>query len=80
MAEAIALEKDFINDCLPMDSIGLRKEDFLQYIDYIADRRLEGVGLDPLIGNVQNPLPWLACGPLPAFSTLTRLLAEPWVL
>ena len=60
MAEAIALEKDFINDCLPMDSIGLRKEDFLQYIDYIADRRLEGVGLDPLIGNVQNPLPWLA--------------------
>jgi ribonucleoside-diphosphate reductase beta chain len=60
MAEAVALEKDFINDCLPMDSIGLRKEDFLQYIDYIADRRLEGVGLDPLIGNVQNPLPWLA--------------------
>ena len=60
MAEAIALEKDFINDCLPIDSIGLRKEDFLQYIDYIADRRLEGVGLDPLIGDVQNPLPWLA--------------------
>ena len=43
-----------------MDSIGLRKEDFLQYIDYIADRRLEGVGLEPLIGDVQNPLPWLA--------------------
>lgn len=60
MAEAIALEKDFISDCLPMDSIGLRKEDFLQYIDYIADRRLEGVGLEPLIGDVKNPLPWLA--------------------
>jgi ribonucleoside-diphosphate reductase beta chain len=60
MAEAVTLEKDFISDCLPMDSIGLRKEDFLQYIDYIADRRLEGVGLEPLIGDVQNPLPWLA--------------------
>ncbi len=60
MAEAIALEKEFINDCLPTDSIGLAKDEFLQYIDYIADRRLEGVGLAPLVGNVQNPLPWLA--------------------
>ena len=60
MAEAIALEKEFINDCLPVDSIGLRKEDFFQYIDYIADRRLEGCGLAPLNPGVTNPLPWLA--------------------
>ncbi|TVR52492.1 MAG: ribonucleotide-diphosphate reductase subunit beta [Puniceicoccaceae bacterium] len=60
MAEAVELEKEFINDCLPVNSIGLRSEDFLQYIDYIADRRLEGVGLNPLVGGVKNPLPWLA--------------------
>ncbi len=60
MAEAVKLEKEFIEDCLPVDSIGLRKQDFVHYIDYIADRRLEGCGLDPLVGNVQNPLPWLA--------------------
>ena len=35
-------------------------EDFLAYIDYIADRRLEGVGLAPLNPGIKNPLPWLA--------------------
>ncbi|MDQ8202707.1 ribonucleotide-diphosphate reductase subunit beta [Pelagicoccus sp. SDUM812003] len=60
MREAIELEKEFISDCLPVDSIGLRKQDFLQYIDYIADRRLEGCGLAPLNPGASNPLPWLA--------------------
>ena len=34
--------------------------EFKQYIDYIADRRLEGVGLAPLNPGVTNPFPWLA--------------------
>ena len=50
----------FIRDCLPVNSVGLSAEDFTQYIDYIADRRLEGVGLAPLAAGVKNPLPWLA--------------------
>jgi ribonucleoside-diphosphate reductase beta chain len=60
MAEAVTLEKEFIRDCLPVNSVGLSAEDFTQYIDYIADRRLEGVGLAPLASGVKNPLPWLA--------------------
>ena len=60
MAEAVALEKEFIRDCLPADSVGLSKEEFLTYIDYIADRRLEGCGLAPLSSGIKNPLPWLA--------------------
>jgi ribonucleoside-diphosphate reductase beta chain len=60
MREAIALEKDFIRDCLPVNAVGLRLEDFQTYIDYIADRRLEGCGLAPLSGGIKNPLPWLA--------------------
>ncbi len=60
MAEAVTLEKEFIRDCLPVNAVGLRLEDFLTYIDYIADRRLEGCGLAPLSGGVKNPLPWLA--------------------
>jgi ribonucleoside-diphosphate reductase beta chain len=60
MAEAIQLEKDFIKDCLPVNAVGLRLEDFLTYIDYIADRRLEGCGLALLNPGVKNPLPWLA--------------------
>ena len=60
MRTAVALEKDFIRDCLPVNAVGLRIEDFLQYIDYIADRRLSGCGLAPLAAGTANPLPWLA--------------------
>jgi ribonucleoside-diphosphate reductase beta chain len=60
MAEAVQLEKEFIRDCLPVNAVGLAVDEFLLYIDYIADRRLEGVGLAPLSPGVKNPLPWLA--------------------
>jgi len=60
MAEGVQLEKDFICDCLPVNAVGLVLEDFLTYIDYIADRRLEGCGLEPLNPGIKNPLPWLA--------------------
>ncbi len=60
MAEAVQLEKDFIRDCLPVNAVGLAIDEFLSYIDYIADRRLEGVGLASLNAGVKNPLPWLA--------------------
>lgn len=60
MREAVTLEKAFIRDCLPVAGLGLSAAEFEQYIDYIADRRLEGVGLEPLHPGVQNSLPWLA--------------------
>jgi ribonucleoside-diphosphate reductase beta chain len=60
MREAVALEQAFIADCLPVEAVGLSREDFSGYIDYIADRRLEGAGLEPLTGGLENPLPWLA--------------------
>jgi ribonucleoside-diphosphate reductase beta chain len=55
-----SLEKEFIRDCLPVNAVGLSAEEFLTYIDYIADRRLEGCGLAPLSPGIKNPLPWLA--------------------
>jgi ribonucleoside-diphosphate reductase beta chain len=60
MAEAVELEKRFIRDCLPVAAVGLSATEFERYIDYVADRRLEGVGLEPLVGRIENPLPWLA--------------------
>lgn len=61
MKEGIDLEKAFIRDCLPLNAIGLNADQFCQYIDYIADRRLEDCGL-PLLNpdGVKNPFPWLA--------------------
>jgi len=60
MHEGIELEKEFIRDCLPVQSVGLSAHEFEQYIDYIADRRLEGCGLAPLKHGTQNPFPWLS--------------------
>lgn len=60
MKEGVELEKQFIRDCLPLNAVGLSADEFCRYIDYIADRRLEGVGLKPLNPGITNPLPWLA--------------------
>ncbi|MDO9352839.1 MAG: ribonucleotide-diphosphate reductase subunit beta [Solirubrobacteraceae bacterium] len=60
MREAVQLEQNFIADCLPVEGVGLSAGEFSTYIDYIADRRLESVGLAPLVGGIENPLPWLA--------------------
>ena len=60
MGEAVELEKEFIRDCLPVNAVGLTAEEFCQYVDYISARRMEGVGLKPLIEDVANPFPWLA--------------------
>jgi ribonucleoside-diphosphate reductase beta chain len=61
MREAVGLEQSFIADCLPVEGVGLSHEDFAQYIDYIADRRLVACGLEPLHAvAIENPLPWLA--------------------
>jgi ribonucleoside-diphosphate reductase beta chain len=61
MAEAVSLEKEFIRDCLPVNALGLSAKDFEQYIDYIADRRLQNSGLDQLAATTPtNPFPWLS--------------------
>ncbi|KAF0093409.1 MAG: ribonucleoside-diphosphate reductase beta chain [Puniceicoccaceae bacterium 5H] len=60
MKEGITLEKEFIRDCLPVNALGLSADEFIQYIDYIADRRLESCNLPVLNPGITNPLPWLA--------------------
>jgi ribonucleoside-diphosphate reductase beta chain len=60
MREAVDLEQRFIADCLPVGGVGLSAEEFSQYIDFVADRRLTAIGLEPISAGVENPLPWLA--------------------
>ena len=60
LREGVRLEKEFIRDCLPINAVGLSADEFCTYIDFIADRRLEGVGLPPLNPGTANPFPWLA--------------------
>ena len=56
----IELEKNFIRDCLPTSVTGLGLDEFLEYIDYVANRRLEGLNLESLDSEAGNVLPWLS--------------------
>lgn len=56
--EAVELEYQYAVDCLPRGILGLKSEMFRDYVQYIADRRLERIGLGKLYGST-NPFPWM---------------------
>ncbi len=57
--EAVELEIDYANDCLPNGILGLNRESFRSYVEHIADRRLERIGLPTQYGST-NPFPWMS--------------------
>lgn len=59
MREGVELEKEFVSDCLPEDIVGMRQQEFLDYVEYNADRRLAGLGLPTLYKVRTNPFSWL---------------------
>ncbi len=57
--DMVKLEDAFIDTCFSMGPVpGLTPQEVKQYIRYIADRRLNDLGLDKRF-SVANPLPWL---------------------
>ena len=56
---AVGLEYEYTLDCLPRVILGLRADIILQYLEYIADRRLERIGLVKKY-NSTNPFPWMS--------------------
>jgi ribonucleoside-diphosphate reductase beta chain len=56
---AVELETAYARDCLPRGVLGLNAELFEQYTRYIADRRLERIGL-PRQYRARNPFPWMS--------------------
>ncbi len=57
--EAVKLEIAYASDCLPRGILGLSAEMFTDYVGYIADRRLERIGLKAQYGS-KNPFPWMS--------------------
>lgn len=58
--DMVNLEDSFIDACFSLGDIpGLKAEEVKEYIRYIADRRLNNLGLDALYKVSKNPLPWL---------------------
>ncbi len=57
--EAVKLEIAYAHDCLPRGILGLNGDLFRGYVQHIADRRLERIGLPPQYGSA-NPFPWMS--------------------
>ena len=58
--KAVELEIDYAHDVLPRGILGLNAEMFVDYMRYIGNRRLEGIGIDYSFEGAQNPFPWLS--------------------
>jgi len=56
---AVALEKQYAFDTCPQGIVGINAPQFAQYVEYIADRRLERIGLSKAF-NTENPFPWMS--------------------
>jgi len=57
--ESVELEYQYAEDCLPNGILGLSAPMFREYVQHIADRRLERIGLKPQYGS-KNPFPWMS--------------------
>jgi len=56
--DAVAIEKEFVSDALPVNLIGMNADLMCQYIEFVADRLLAAVGNEKIY-NVENPFPWM---------------------
>ena len=56
---AVELEIEYAEGCLPRGVLGLNAELFRDYVQHVADRRLERIGL-PIQYGSSNPFPWMS--------------------
>ena len=56
---AVELEVQYAEDCLPTGIMGLNAGLFRDYVQHVADRRLERIGLPAQYGS-SNPFPWMS--------------------
>jgi len=57
--EAVKLEQIYARDACPGGILGINAEEFSRYVEHIADRRLERIGLPAQYGE-ENPFPWMS--------------------
>ena len=57
--KAVVLEYTYAQTVFPRGIFGMNAENFKQYIEYIADRRLIRIGLS-MQYHVDNPFPWMS--------------------
>jgi ribonucleoside-diphosphate reductase beta chain len=56
---AVEIEQMYVDDTLPRGIVGLSPNTIKQYVEHIADRRLERIGLERKY-HKDNPFPWMS--------------------
>ena len=59
ITQATELEKRYAHDACPQGIVGINAHQFAEYVEHIADRRLERIGL-PKVFFTENPFPWMS--------------------
>ena len=57
---AMELELAYARDVLPNGILGLNADMFIDYVQFIADRRLTNLNLPSPYGDAKNPFPWMS--------------------
>src|SRR6056300_1449124 len=60
LKSAVELEIKYAEDVLPNGILGLNAEMFVQYMQFIANRRLEALGMKFRYDSDKNPFPFLS--------------------
>ena len=58
IVDAVAIEKEFVTDALPVKLIGMNAELMCQYIEFVADRLLVALGCNK-VWNATNPFDFM---------------------
>ncbi len=58
--KAVDLEYAYAEDTMPRGVLGLNASMFKGYLRYIANRRMQQIGLTPAFGKEENPFPWMS--------------------
>ena len=60
MQKAVELEIKYAEDVLPRGILGLNSSMFVNYMQFIANRRLEALDMEFRYESDSNPFPWLS--------------------
>jgi len=58
--QAVDLEYAYAEDTMPRGVLGLNAPMFKSYLRFIANRRCQQIGIEPLFPQEENPFPWMA--------------------
>ena len=58
--QGVELENRYAEDTMPRGVLGLNTAMFKEYLRFIANRRCQQIGIEPIYPGAKNPFPWMS--------------------